>query len=66
MRDQFSRHSVSGRALIASLVIARPEARNLIDEGCYKGLRLSKEKWWLEASLEGLMSIENYNWDHAH
>lgn len=66
MRDHCSKYSVSGKALITSFVIASPEARSLIDEGCYEGLRLSTEEWWLEASLEGLMSIENHSWDHAH
>ena len=66
MRDHCKKHSLSGQGLITSFVIASPEARNLIDEGCYEGLRLSTEDWWLGAASEGLMSIGNHSWDHAH
>lgn len=66
MRDHCERHSISSKGTITSFVIASPEARHLIDEGCYEGLQLSTEDWWLEAATEGLMLIENHSWDHAH
>lgn len=56
----------SGSGLLTSFLIASPDARASIDAGCYGGIPLSDERWWLPAARSGRFTFGNHSWDHAH
>ena len=66
VREHRDKCGLTGGNLLTAFVIASPQARALIDDVCYGGLRLSTEDWWRDACQEGLLSIESHSWDHAH
>lgn len=66
LRDHVSGLGIDGRHLLTAFVIASPQARQAIDQGCYEGSPLSDDGWWPEAAAEGLLAIENHSWDHLH
>ena len=51
---------------LTSFVIAAPEGRRHIDEGCLGGHGWMSEDWWPIAQASGRMAIENHSWDHNH
>ena len=51
---------------LTSFVIASPEARRHIDDGCLGGHGCMSEDWWPIAQASGRMALENHSWDHNH
>lgn len=64
MQQTYAWQYTSG--LISSFVIASPEARQLIDQACYEGARLTTEDWWQPAAESGRWLFGNHSWDHRH
>lgn len=64
LREARPHQSIKG--LISSFIIASPEARQLIDQVCYAGIRLTTEDWWQPAAASGRWLFGNHSWDHRH
>lgn len=66
LREHLAQTGESAHGQITSFLIASPDARKSIDAGCYGGIPLSDESWWLPAARSGRFAFGNHSWDHAH
>ena len=51
---------------LTCFVIASPEAREHIDNGCLDGAGWMGQDWWRPALRSGRIGIENHSFDHNH
>jgi len=51
---------------LTGFVIASPQARIEMDQGCLTGDDYMRDDWWPDAVSSGLMSIECHSWEHNH
>lgn len=51
---------------LTAFVIASPDARAHIDQGCLVGRGWMSDAWWPTAQASGRIAVENHSWDHNH